>query len=335
MKVWFEKYQLRFKNPVLTSRGAMSVKNGYFVFVEQEEKTGIGECSFIEGLSCDNLLQYEEQLNEICLSPLRFIHNTALLQNQYPSIRFGLEMALLSLSAKDECLFESDFSKGKKGIPINGLVWMGTASFLQKQIEEKISAGFTCIKMKVGALDFATELKLIEGIRNRFSVSEIEIRLDANGAFTAKDVFEKLHVLSAFQIHSIEQPIQPKQYSLMKEICAAKIIRIALDEELIGVNTIEEKAALLNQIKPDFIILKPSLLGGFASSNEWIEIAESNKVAWWATSALESNVGLNAIAQWVATKNNHLPQGLGTGGLYENNTATQLFIKQGELWNGV
>lgn len=335
MRIWFEKYQLRFKSPVLTSRGAMRVKNGYFIYLENEGKTGVGECSFIEGLSCDKLLHYEEQLNEICLSPSFFLENSEILQQEFPSIRFGLEIAFLSLRAKDNYLFESDFAHGKTGIPINGLVWMGSADFLQKQIEEKLSAGFKCIKMKVGALDFSTELKLIEGIRKRYSADEIEIRLDANGAFSANDVFEKLHQLSAFEIHSIEQPVQPKQYSLMKEVCAAKIVRIALDEELIGVNSIDEKSTLIAHTKPDFIIIKPSLLGGFAASEEWIDVAEKQNIGWWATSALESNIGLSAIAQWVATKNNPLPQGLGTGGLYENNVVTNLFINQGKLWNNV
>lgn len=333
MKASFEKYTLKFKQPILTSRGAMAVKNGYFITLEDDRETGVGECSFIEGLSCDNLLDYEAKLKEVCTKPEFFIQHINQLQQSFPSICFGLETALLSLSVSNEMLFRNEFSLGKKGIPINGLVWMGSASFLQQQIEEKINAGFNCIKMKVGALDFATECNLIEGIRKQYAPSQIEIRLDANGAFKATDVFEKLKTLSAFDIHSIEQPIQPKQWQLMREVVAAQLIPIALDEELIGVYTLELRRALLSQIKPDYIILKPSLLGGLAVCNEWIALAEAQHIQWWATSALESNVGLNAIAMWVAEKHNLLPQGLGTGSLYLNNTASKLYIKNGALWN--
>ncbi len=333
MKASFEKYTLKFKQPILTSRGAMAVKNGYFITLEDDGKTGVGECSFIEGLSCDNLLDYEAKLKEVCTKPEFFIQHINQLQQSFPSICFGLETAQLSLSVSNEMLFRNEFSLGKKGIPINGLVWMGSASFLQQQIEEKINAGFNCIKMKVGALDFATECNLIEGIRKQYAPTQIEIRLDANGAFKATDVFEKLKTLSAFDIHSIEQPIQPKQWQLMREVVAAQLIPIALDEELIGVYTLELRRALLSQIKPDYIILKPSLLGGLAVCNEWITLAEAQHIQWWATSALESNVGLNAIAMWVAEKHNLLPQGLGTGSLYLNNTASKLYIKNGALWN--
>lgn len=335
MKITFKKYELKFSRPILTSRGGMNVKNGYFVYLEEAGKVGVGECSFIEGLSCDNLENYEEKLEEIAAAPQSYIANLESLQSEFPSIRFGIETALLSLKSSDDILFQSDFAFGKCGIPINGLVWMGKEDFLQQQIEEKLAAGFRCIKLKVGALDFSTELKLIEGIRKQFSAKEIELRLDANGAFKAQDVFEKLKAFSAFEIHSIEQPVQPKQFNLMREICASNIIPVALDEELIGVNAQKERAKVLDAILPTYIILKPSLLGGLQPCNEWISLAEKRAIKWWATSALESNIGLNAIAQWVAEKENLLPQGLGTGSLYQNNVPSKLEIRNGALWNCV
>jgi L-alanine-DL-glutamate epimerase-like enolase superfamily enzyme len=209
---------------------------------------------------------------------------------------------------------------------------MGDENFMQQQINEKITQGFKCVKLKVGALDFATELKIIEGIRKQFTKEQIELRLDANGAFNAIDVFEKLKAIAVFDIHSIEQPVKPGQFELMHEICASGIIDIALDEELIGVSHHEQRNELLDKINPRYIILKPSLLGGFKSCDEWIELAEHKNVGWWVTSALESNVGLNAIAQWVFTKHSSMPQGLGTGGLFINNSATKSQIKNGELW---
>lgn len=335
MRITFKKYELKFKQPILTSRGGMNVKNGYFVYIEEAGKVGVGECSYIEGLSCDNLEKYEQKLQEISTAPQNYIANLESLQNEFPSIRFGIETALLALRSRDDILFQNDFAIGKSGIPINGLVWMGNEDFLQKQIEEKLATGFNCIKLKVGALDFSIELKLIEGIRKRFSLKEIELRLDANGAFDSQDVFNKLKEFSVFGIHSIEQPVKPKQLALMQEICASNIIPIALDEELIGINAQEERLKVLELIMPDYIILKPSLLGGLQSCNEWILLAEMRGIKWWATSALESNIGLNAIAQWVAEKANPLPQGLGTGRLYKNNVKSKLEIRNGALWNCV
>jgi o-succinylbenzoate synthase len=332
MKIHFEKYQLTFKKPVLTSRGEMKVKNGYFLHVEDNEKKGTGECSFIEGLSSDNLLHYEATLKEISANPYPYLQYPEKLQVQFPSIRFGIEIATRSLNCSNGILFSNPFSLGEEGIPIHGLVWMGNEEFIQQQIDEKIADGFSCIKLKVGALDFYTELRIIEKIRKQLPASKIEIRLDANGAFGANDVFEKLKLLSSFSVHSIEQPVAPRQMSLMREVCASKLIPVALDEELIGVNKVSERRELLTDIRPDYIILKPSLLGGFASCDEWIDIAESLKIGWWATSALESNIGLNAIAQWVASKNVSTYQGLGTGLLYVNNVSSNLEIRNGALW---
>jgi len=228
-------------------------------------------------------------------------------------------------------LFYSEFTKGKQSIPINGLVWMGDKEFMKRQIKEKLAAGFSCIKMKIGAIDFETEIDLLKSIRKEFSATEIELRVDANGGFTPKNALEKLKRLSELEIHSIEQPIKQGQFEEMAMLCEKTPLPIALDEELIGVFSIERKRKIIQTIQPQFIILKPSLVGGFKGSEEWIELANSHNIAWWITSALESNVGLNAIAQWTFTLNNTMPQGLGTGGLYTNNFDSPLEIQKGSL----
>ena len=328
LKISFKKYQLQFRQPVLTSRGEMSVKNGYYIFVSDEKNTGVGECSFIEGLSIDDLENYQSTL----LALAKSIHSNSIPDLKlFPSIQFGFETALLDLqNGGNKILFKSKFAEGKKQIAINGLVWMGKKDFMLQQIQQKIKDGFTCIKIKVGAIDFDEEVSLLRFIRNKFPADVIEIRLDANGAFSFADALQKLETLAAFQIHSIEQPIKAKQIELMKNVCANSPIPVALDEELIGVHgTVQED--ILDMIKPAYIILKPSLLGGFKVCDEWIKKAEARKINWWATSALESNIGLNAIAQWVFTKNNLLPQGLGTGSLYTNNIESPLYIQHGAL----
>jgi o-succinylbenzoate synthase len=332
LKAWYKPYQLQFKNPVLTSRGSMAVKNGYYLFISDGVNTGTGECSFIEGLSIDRLDNYEEKLSQLC---------TAIETRQselfpdfslYPSISFGYECALLDLqNGGKKILFESSFTSGAKSIPINGLVWMGNKDFMQQQIAQKLHDGFTCIKMKVGAIDFEEEVSLLEYIRKLYPKQKIEIRLDANGAFHPNEAFRKLEILSAYHIHSIEQPIKPGQPSAMKELCNNPPIPIALDEELIGPYDWEKASELLEIIRPQYIILKPSLLGGFKVCDMWIQIAGQNKIGWWATSALESNIGLNAIAQWVFTKKNPMVQGLGTGSLYTNNVNCPLAIEGGML----
>ena len=332
MKAEYKKYQLLFKQPVLTSRGEMKVKNGYFLYITINGITGTGECSFIEGLSADNLENYESTLLQLCNAI-----NTNQLNNKpdlkyYPSINFGLEVALLNQRNGGKGLFfESDFTNGKKGIPINGLIWMGRKEKMLEQIKDKLQHGFSCIKIKVGAISFDEEVSLLKFIRQKFPKDVIEIRLDANGAFTNKNVFKNLETLSAFDIHSIEQPVKAGQFELMKKICSSSPILIALDEELIGVEY-DNQLKLLQFISPQYIILKPSLLGGFESANRWITFAEQEKIKWWVTSALESNIGLSAIAQWVATKNNPLMQGLGTGSLYSNNMPSSLQIRNGYLW---
>jgi o-succinylbenzoate synthase len=323
-------YQLQFSSPVLTSRGSMEYKNGYILTISKDGFSGKGECSFIEGLSPDDLAQYEQKLDFVCrhIDSIRHDYHQALIE--FPSIRCGLEMALLELSTQKEGIyFESDFTLGKMALPINGLLWMGQKDYLIEQIHSKIAQGFQCLKMKVGALPFDQELELLSFIRHQFPEEDIELRLDANGAFTPLEALSKLEALNKFNIHSIEQPIKAGQWENMAKINFSSPIPIALDEELIGIYDTKKQLELLETIKPHYIILKPSLTGGFTASESWIELATSMNIAWWATSALESNIGLNAITQWAATQNNPLPQGLGTGGLYLNNFPSKLYIEDG------
>jgi len=251
----------------------------------------------------------------------------------FPSIQFGLEMAFRSLNQKSPFeLFPSEFTKGKDSIPINGLIWMGDSLFMKQQIKDKLEAGFTCIKLKIGALDFDKELALLKSIRHEFDAQTIEIRVDANGAFKSREALEKLKRLSDFNLHSIEQPIKQGQHQEMAQLCSDTPLPIALDEELLGVFSVTNKQVLLQTIKPQYIILKPTLIGGFKGSQEWIDVAETSSIGWWVTSALESNIGLNAIAQWTYTLKNNLPQGLGTGGLFTNNVQAPLVVNSGRLF---
>ncbi|GAA3577698.1 o-succinylbenzoate synthase [Snuella lapsa] len=328
----YKKYILHFKQASGTSRGILKTKETWFIILNYNGKQGIGECGLFRGLSVDDRPDYEEKLKWVCHninSNLDYLLNELI---EYPSIQFGLEMALRSLESQDTFeLFPSNFTKGKEAIPINGLIWMGDKSFMKQQIENKIASGFNCIKMKIGAIAFQNELDLIKSIRDSFSSKEIEIRVDANGAFSASGALEKLKQLSELDLHSIEQPIKQGQVEEMAILCEATPLPIALDEELIGVFSVTNKQELLQTINPQYIILKPSLIGGFKGSDEWIAIAEENKIGWWITSALESNVGLNAIAQYTYTKQSKLPQGLGTGGLFTNNFESPLQVKKGTL----
>ena len=332
MKASYTQINLQFKFPAGTSRGVLLHKPSSFLVLEQDGLTGIGECSTIPDLSIDPMEFYKQKLNEVC----KWINDGNDPENidlsAFPSIAFGLETALLDLKANgSKKLFPSDFTEGKTGIPINGLVWMGDKEFMQKQITEKIAAGYQCIKLKVGALDFETELEIIAGIRRHFSPEEIEIRLDANGGFTPEDALKKLEKLAVYHIHSIEQPIKQGQLDAMADICKHSPIPIVLDEELIGVKS-ADKELIIEKTKPAYIILKPSLLGGFKQSEEWIRLAEKHQVKWWVTSALEANIGLNAIAQWTYTLDSALPQGLGTGQLYHNNIPSPLEIRNAKLF---
>ena len=332
MTATYQQYILKFKSPSGTSRGVMITKETWFIILKTEDKIGIGECGLLRGLSFDDVPNFEKQLKWVCKNidyGFDYLFNELI---DFPSIRFGLEMAYRSLKSQTSYkLFPSDFTNGKAAIPINGLIWMGDKTFMQKQVKEKIEAGFNCIKLKIGAIDFKTELSILKSIRKEFSVSDIELRVDANGAFLPSNALEKLKQLSEFQLHSIEQPIKPKQFETMAFLCEQSPLAIALDEELIGVLNITKKAELLQTIKPQFIILKPSLIGGYNTSKEWIDIAKQKNIGWWITSALESNIGLNAIAQWTYTLKNNMPQGLGTGGLFTNNFNSPLIVKNGNL----
>lgn len=340
MHASYHPYSLEFKKPVLTSRGRMTHKHGYYLTIEQDGITGTGECSYIEGLSIDDLAYYEAALRSLCSQMGQIsaaYYDTGRLPSQllerFPSIAFGLETALLDLKngGIHEIIKGSAFYQGKKNIPINGLVWMGDDAFMREQIAQKLADGYRCIKIKVGAIDFEDECRLIESIRANYDSAQIEIRLDANGAFTAADVRAKLRRLSAYIIHSIEQPIKPQQYLLIHELCGENIIPIALDEELIGISDSFIRVRLLETIRPQYIILKPSLLGGMSACDDWINAAGKLNIPWWATSALESSVGLNAIAQWAASKDTDMVQGLGTGTLYKNNISSPLVIEKGHL----
>ena len=332
IKANYKKYILNFKNPSGTSRGVLKTKETWFIILEENDKIGVGETGLFRGLSIDDVSNYEEKLQWICIN-ISFGLDFLLKELwEFPSIQFGLEQAFLSLKSKTTFeLFPSEFTKGNDAIPINGLVWMGDKTFMKNQIKEKLKTGFTCIKMKIGAIDFQTEIELLKSIRKEFSSKEIELRVDANGAFKPENAFEKLKILSTLDLHSIEQPIKQGQINEMAELCLKSPLPIALDEELIGIFSVEEKQQLITTIKPQYIILKPSLIGGFSGSKEWIKLAEENNANWWITSALESNVGLNAIAQFTYILQSKLPQGLGTGSLFTNNFASPLEVKNGTL----
>ncbi|NRD19965.1 o-succinylbenzoate synthase [Winogradskyella eckloniae] len=332
MKATYHQYNLEFKRPSGTSRGVMTTKETWFIVLEQNGKTGVGECGILRGLSIDDRPDYETTLKWTCTNIALGLDTLLKKLIEFPSIQFGLETAFKSLEHDDQFnLFPSDFTKGKDAIPINGLVWMGNEDFMRSQVKEKIEAGFGCIKLKIGAIDFQTELDILKSIRKEFSVKDIELRVDANGAFSANDALEKLKQLSEYKLHSIEQPIKPRQYEAMAKLCEDTPLPIALDEELIGVFKKEEKQNVLQTIKPQYIILKPSLVGGFSGSKAWIDLVENLNIDWWITSALESNVGLNAISQWTYILQNKRPQGLGTGSLFTNNFSSPLMVKNGNL----
>jgi len=324
---------LDFKRPSGTSRGVMTEKETWFIVLEKAGKKGIGECGILRGLSADDRDDYEDKLKWTCEN----IHlgEAALWEAllEFPSIQFGIEMAFLSLKSENPyLLFPSNFTDNKESININGLVWMGEASFMKQQIEEKLALGFNCIKLKIGAIDFQKELELLQFIRSHFSAEQVEIRVDANGAFALNEALDKLSQLNKFQLHSIEQPIKRGNIEDMKKLCETTPFPIALDEELIGIFSFEQKEKLLQEIKPQYIILKPSFVGGFRGTKEWITLADNYNIGWWITSALESNIGLNAIAQWTFLQKSIMPQGLGTGALYNNNFDCPLEVVNGQLW---
>ncbi len=341
----FVPHTLKFKFEAGTSRGVLTSKTTYVATVrdhEFPEVYGVGECGPLKGLSPDDLPDIEDILSELSRSFNRLSLGPEgwepadlldrLVSRAYPAARFGLETALRDLqNGGRRVYFDNDFSKGKQSIDINGLIWMGTPAFMEEQIEAKLASGYKTLKMKVGAIDFEQECRLLEGIRKRFSANEIILRVDANGAFQPGDALRKLERLAVFDLHSIEQPVAKGQPELMARLVRESPLPIALDEELIGIVSEPERRKLLEIIRPPYIILKPTLLGGFAETRRWIAIAEEMGIRWWITSALESNIGLNAIAQFTAEFTNPLPQGLGTGQLYENNFASGLRIENGRL----
>jgi o-succinylbenzoate synthase len=334
----FEKRIFTFKRPSGTSRGVLTEKKAWFITIWDKKNPsiqGIGECSIIPKLSPDYESDelYENKVGEVCNNIEDYAYNLDQLR-LFPSIYFGLEMALLDLkNGGKRKYFNTGFYRGESSLPINGLIWMGEPQFMEEQIQEKLNTGFSCIKMKIGAIDFEEELRLLKMIRKNHSADKITLRVDANGAFSPSDALKKLKELAKYDIHSIEQPIKQGQWDVMSELCQKTPLPIALDEELIGYYRLVDKRAVLDKIKPQYIILKPSLIGGFKGTQEWIDLAESMNVPWWITSALESNIGLDAIAQFTSQFDIQLPQGLGTGSLYTNNILSDLVVENGEIRN--
>ncbi len=339
------RHTLHFRFEAGTSRGTLTKKTSYLIRVRDDANpalVGYGECGPLTGLSYDDRPDFEEQLAGYCrefneMDLELFAWNVTIVLNQlispaFPSILFGFETAMVDfLAGGCQILYPSDFTSGQRNIPINGLVWMGDRAFMQEQIDEKLRTGFTTIKLKIGAIDFEQECELLADIRERFSADQITLRVDANGAFRPADAMPKLERLSQYDLHSIEQPVAAGQPDLMAELCQHTPIPIALDEELIGQMEYVQKYRLLKKIRPQYIILKPTLLGGLRHCDEWIELAGRLNIDWWITSALESNIGLNAIAQYTAQFKNPLPHGLGTGQLYHNNIDSPLQITNGQL----
>ncbi len=321
----YSNYLLHFKVPSGTSRGILTDKETFFIRVWEEarpERAGWGECALFRGLSAEDAPDYEEKLRQVCRDIGRLRVEEL---EDWSSIRFGVEMALADLRNGGKGIyFPSAFTEGKRKIEINGLIWMGDRHTMMRRIEEKLQAGFRCIKLKIGAIDFEAELALLAFIRKKYDRGKIELRVDANGAFSPQEALRYLRALSVYDLHSIEQPLRAGQWGETAALCRESPVPIALDEELIGVNGLAGKKALLDTIRPAFVVLKPALAGGFGGAEEWIRLCRERNIGWWVTSALESNIGLNALAQWTATLNNSMPQGLGTGELYTNNIPVSL-----------
>lgn len=346
LKASYSRYLLDFKEPSGTSRGILTQKETWFIKItdlRNPHVSGFGECALFRGLSADDRPDYEAKLEEVCrnidsLFPeFPNISHAAGLETlrKWSSIRFGVETALADLqNGGKRIIFPSAFPQGGGEIEINGLIWMGDKTTMQQRIEQKLKAGFRCIKLKIGAIGFQSELDLLKAIRSKFSRKDIELRVDANGAFTPAQAPFYLEQLARFDLHSVEQPIRQGQWEDMARLCRNTPIPIALDEELISIDTLKEKQLLLEHIRPQYIVLKPALTGGFSGAGEWISLARQQQTGWWVTSALESNIGLNAIAQWTFTLQNSMPQGLGTGQLYTNNIPSPLQQTGSSLsWN--
>lgn len=324
-------HKLQFNKPAKTSRNVFEERLIRYVLLSQNGLTGIGEAAPLHLLSIDDREDYDLFLDQFCKALCAGADIQELDFTEFPSIRFGLETALLDLNnGGKRIVFKTDFLNGKH-IPINGLVWMADLDVMYNEAIAKISSGYSCIKFKVGQHDFDAECRLLEKIRSQYDAFKLEIRLDANGAFLLGDAEQQLKDLARFDIHSIEQPIKPKQWDNMAKLCQESKVDIALDEELIGVDVNNKGEALLSHIKPQYVILKPNLIGGFSVSDLWVNLCRKHNMGWWVTSALESNIGLNAIAQWVSQYDTEMPQGLGTGSLYTNNISSPLVIKNQSL----
>lgn len=338
IKIDISSKTLHFKQPAGTSRGVYTTHRSYYVTIEKDGVKGVGECSILPDLSCDAMPwpRYEAVLRKTCELVEQMGGIPYEMLRPYPSILFGLETAFAQVDAHGStALSDTPFARGEEGIPINGLVWMGTFEEMYARLEEKLQQGFHCVKLKIGAIDFSRELELVRHIREHFSKDQIELRVDANGGFTAENAMERLNKLAKYGIHSIEQPVKQHQWKEMAFLCKESPLPIALDEELIGVNLPEQKARLLDTIHPAYIVLKPSLHGGMMGCREWIRLANERGIGSWITSALESNVGLNAIAHFCAEvygPHITMPQGLGTGMLYSDNIDRPLKIIGDKLW---
>lgn len=331
MKAKYSKYLLEFKRPSGTSRGVLYEKETFILEISEDNKKGVGECAIFRGLSFDDRPDYEEKLQWLCdhiEKDSEFLKEGL---KEFPSIGFGYEQAILNLRHGGNLYFPSEFTEGKDSIVINGLIWMGDIHYMEEQIQDKLNNGFHCIKLKIG-VDWNSEHEVLQKLRQKFSKEKLELRVDANGGFSKEEAKVVLQQLADLDIHSIEQPIKAGNWDDIAELCAETPTPIALDEELIGIINYDEKKKLLETINPQYIILKPALVGGFSGSDEWIALAEEFNIGWWITSALESNIGLNAIAQYTFTKKNPMPQGLGTGALFVNNFESDLELRNELLW---
>lgn len=369
-KIEISERTLHFRQPAGTSRGVYTTRHSYYLTLTSDELPGVegvGECATLPDLSCDAKPEYEMTLRQVCQMVEQMGRIPYDMIRAYPSITFGLETAFASFfdaakkfleivptegASSSEMLkqkgvsvpagmenltelFDSPFGRGEEGITINGLVWMGTYEEMLARLEEKLQAGFHCVKLKIGAIDFFKELDLIKRIRDVYTKEQVELRVDANGGFLPENAMSQLEALAKYDIHSIEQPIKQHQWPKMAQLCRETPLPIALDEELIGVNVRSMKQALLDTIRPQYIILKPSLHGGIYGCNEWIELANQRGIGSWITSALESNIGLNAIAHYAAKvygSNVKMPQGLGTGQLFTDNIPMPLEIRGDKLF---
>lgn len=332
MKAGWRRRRLTFIKPATTSRGALRERDCWFLRLDDGRSgLAIGEAAPLPGLSVDDRGDFEDRLDQLC-SEITRNPEQGVDASAFPSLAFALETARRGMVRGSGPLFPSPFTDGREGIPINGLIWMASRRDMQGQIRDKLAQGFRCIKIKIGALDFEEELALLHALRRIASARELEIRVDANGAFAASRALERLKRLAELEIHSIEQPIAAGQWRTMAELIQRSPLPIALDEELIGVTGRREKTELLDTLKPAHLVLKPTLLGGLAASEEWIELAGDRGVGWWVTSALESNLALGVLAQWVATLGSGCYQGLGTGLLYRDNLPSPLHIQNGRLF---